>query len=81
MDTLNDDIALKSYLLGICTWLSRQPEYTDIPVIDPHSLFYHTAPVQYARFIYRFHIEHGGQFLLNQGESVAEGDNVASQQT
>jgi hypothetical protein len=46
-----------SYLFGICQWITQQPEYKEREVTDSHSLFYHTAPLCFAEFIYRYTTE------------------------
>jgi hypothetical protein len=48
------DINDKSLLLGICEWITRQPEYKDRDVTDEGSLFYYVAPIEYAKLILRF---------------------------
>lgn len=51
---IHPDINEQSYLFGICNWITQQPEYKDLPVTDPKSIFYHIAPMQYAKLIYRY---------------------------
>lgn len=48
------DLTEKSLLVGICNWITKQPEYRKREITDPESLFYHVAPVKYAEFIMRF---------------------------
>ena len=48
------DLTEKSLLVGICNWITKQPEYRTREITDPESLFYHVAPVKYAEFIMRF---------------------------
>lgn len=48
------DINEKSYLLGICFWLEKQPEAKEFDKTDKRSLFYHTAPLTFAKLILRY---------------------------
>jgi hypothetical protein len=48
------DINEKGYLLGICFWLEKQPEAKEFDKTDERSLFYHTAPLTFAKLILRY---------------------------
>ena len=48
------DINEKSYLMGICNWLIKQPEHKEFSKEDKRSIFYHISEMQYAELILRF---------------------------
>jgi hypothetical protein len=48
------DINEKSYLVGICWWLTQQPEHKEISKEDVRSIFYHVSEMRYAELILRY---------------------------
>jgi hypothetical protein len=69
MKNLNEnriiDINEKSLLLGVCFWLQEQPEAKEFEKDDERSLFYHVAPITYAKLILRFLDEHNKKIENN----------------
>ena len=61
----------------ILQWICKQPEYKNLPVENPYSLFYHTAPITFARFIERYLNECVGE---SSDESAALLLHIVSQQ-
>jgi hypothetical protein len=59
------DINEKSYALGICNWLKKQPEFAERDICKEESIFYHVAPLKYAELILRFVREDVGETSLH----------------
>lgn len=49
-----EKITNENLLFEICEWIKTTDEYKDIPVTEPHSIFYHTSPLTFAKLILKW---------------------------
>jgi hypothetical protein len=51
------DLTEKSLLVGICNWITKQPEYKKKEITDPESIFHYVSVAKYGELIMRFVLE------------------------